>query len=60
MFSGERKTFNKCENIVVEGNGERVTFHICLCDKYEVNKVFRNMAAHVKSIMFAQKRFKEM
>lgn len=60
MFSGERKAFNKCENIVVEENGERVTSDIFLCDKCEVNKVFRNMAAHVKSIMFAQKHFKEM
>lgn len=60
MSSGERKTFNKCVNIVMEGNGERVTFNICLCDRYEVNKVFRNMAAHVKSIVFAQKHFNEM
>lgn len=44
----------------MEGNGERVTFNICLCDRYEVNKVFRNMAAHVKSIVFAQKHFNEM
>lgn len=60
MFSGERERFNKCVNIVVEGNGEGVTFDVCLCDKFEVNKLFRNMTAHVKSIRFAQKHFNEM
>lgn len=44
----------------MEGNGERVTFDICLYDKYEVNKVFRNMTTHVKSIMFPQNHFNEM